>query len=188
MRHALALFLLVLFFGFTSCKDSNPLHATKKEERLPTEMTTTTFNFPVEKEVYVPIYSDIYHRTKDYKILLTATLSIRNTSKKDTLFIKNVDYYNSEGDFVHDYIKNPIYLKPLETIDYVIDEEDDTGGSGANFLIHWGSNHKSKPIFQAIMLGGVGSQGITFTAAGETVWEKGEAQLNTQVVRDSISN
>lgn len=165
----LILFSVIAFCVLQSCVQDNPLHPTEAKEVPAKTMGTIDFNFPVEEDVYVPIYSDIYHRTRDFKILLAATLSIRNTSKSDTLFIKEVDYYDSAGTFVRDYIKEPIYLNPLETIDYVIDEEDEAGGSGANFLITWGANKKLKPVFQAVMVGGVGQQGITFTTEGSTV-------------------
>ncbi|OAB79942.1 DUF3124 domain-containing protein [Cochleicola gelatinilyticus] len=162
-------FILLIVIGFQSCVQNNPLHPTEIKDVPAKTMGTIEFDFPVEEEVYVPIYSDIFHRTRDFKILLAATLSIRNTSKSDTLFIKEVDYYDSAGIFVRDYIKEPIYLNPLETIDYVIDEEDEVGGSGANFLITWGANKNLKPVFQAVMVGGIGQQGITFTTEGTTV-------------------
>lgn len=181
--------LLIATATLISCADSNPLLKQEAPQRTLNVLEQSDFNFPNEEEVYVSIYSDIYHRTKDFKVLLTATLSIRNTSKTDTLFLKSVDYYNTAGDFVHDYLKAPVYLKPLETIDYVIDEEDDTGGSGANFLIYWGSNKKITPIFESIMVGGIGSQGITFTAQGLTVFSKQDAkQIETATVEGNKKN
>ncbi|WP_299216347.1 DUF3124 domain-containing protein [uncultured Aquimarina sp.] len=129
------------------------------------------FSYLIKQQIYVPIYSDIYNKTKDYRFLLTATLSIRNTSPKDSLFIKNADYYNTQGDFVRSYIKQPIYLKPLESIEYVIEEKDTLGGSGANFLITWGANKTIKPIFQGVMVGISGQQGFAFTTDGVVVSE-----------------
>jgi len=161
-----------IFAILISCTGNNPLHQTVKEETPPKTMGNQTFDFPIEEEVYVPIYSDIYHRNRNSKVLLTATLSIRNTSRTQKLYIKQVDYFDSAGNFVRDYLKEPIFLGPLETIDYVIDEEDESGGSGANFMILWGSEKPIKPIFQAVMVGGIGSQGITFTTEGVSVQKK----------------
>lgn len=50
--------------------------------------------------VYVPAYSEIYSRTKDISFLLTATLSIRNTSLHDSIFLNRIDYFNTKGDLV----------------------------------------------------------------------------------------
>ena len=118
------------------------------------------------REVYVPIYSDIYNQTRDSRTLLTATLSIRNTSLKDSLFVNKIDYYNTQGDLVRSYIDSPIFLKPMESIDYVIEQQDTSGGSGANFLIDWYSKKNLNPLFQAVMVGGLGAQAFSFTTEG----------------------
>ncbi|MGB7394067.1 MAG: DUF3124 domain-containing protein [Pricia sp.] len=121
------------------------------------------------REVYVPIYSDIYNQTRDSRTLLTATLSIRNTSIRDSLFISKIDYYNTGGDLVRSYLDQPIYLRPMESIDYVIEQQDTSGGSGANFLIDWYAKKKLNPLFQAVMVGGLGAQAFSFTTEGVEV-------------------
>lgn len=118
------------------------------------------------RQVYVPIYSDIYNQTRDTRTLLTATLSIRNTSIRDSLFVSTIDYYNTQGDLVRSYIDSPIFLKPMESIDYVIEQQDTSGGSGANFIIDWYSKKQLKPLFQAVMVGGLGAQAFSFTTDG----------------------
>ncbi len=162
----------IFFLALSGCTKQNPNK--QLEQGILKENTITDnekFNYPIKQQMYVPIYSDIYNKTKDYRFLLTATLSIRNTSPKDSLFIKNADYYNTQGDFVRSYIKKPIYLKPLESIEYVIEEKDTLGGSGANFLITWGANKTMKPIFQGVMVGILGQQGFAFTTDGVVVSE-----------------
>ncbi|MBQ4820524.1 DUF3124 domain-containing protein [Aquimarina sp. MMG016] len=158
-------FILLSIVITYSCTKQNPNKELKqgilKENKIPE--SDDGFSYPIKKELYVPIYSDIYNKTKDFRFQLTATLSIRNTSPRDSLFIKNVDYYNTTGDFVRAYIEQPIYLKPLESIEYVIEEEDTAGGSGANFLITWGANQTIVPIFQGVMVGVSGQQGFAFT-------------------------
>lgn len=124
------------------------------------------------QEVYVPIYSDIYNQTRDSRTLLTATLSIRNTSIRDSLFISKIDYYNTAGDLVRSYLDQTIYLRPMESIDYVIEQQDTSGGSGANFLIDWYSKKPLKPLFQAVMVGGLGAQAFSFTTDGVEVEAK----------------
>jgi hypothetical protein len=124
------------------------------------------------RQVYVPIYSDIYNQTRDTRTLLTATLSIRNTSLQDSLFVSKIDYYNTEGDLVRSYIDSPIYLTPMESIDYVIEQQDTSGGSGANFLIDWYSKKQLNPLFQAVMVGGLGSQAFSFTTEGIEITEE----------------
>lgn len=120
--------------------------------------------------IYVPIYSDIYSQSKNESFLLTATLSIRNTSMTDSIFIQAIDYYNTGGDLVRKYTENVLFLKPLESIDYVIDEQDESGGTGANFIILWSAKSNNlKPIFEAVMISTRGQQGISFTSQGISV-------------------
>jgi hypothetical protein len=120
-------------------------------------------------KVYVPIYSDIYLKTKDAKILLTATLSIRNTSEYDTLFVNRLDYYDSKGKLARRYIDKTIYINPLETMDYVIEEKDSIGGSGANFIIEWRSKKALKPLFQSVMVGSIGNKSFAFATDGVSI-------------------
>ncbi|WP_299681606.1 DUF3124 domain-containing protein [uncultured Dokdonia sp.] len=171
MKYKIFILIFILLGTFYSCVDKNPNTITEKEiqqENL-VKAKNAALTYPINAEVYVPIYSDIYSKNRNTKILLTATLSIRNTSKKDSLFINTIEYYNTEGTLVRNYIKSPIFLKPLETIDYVIEEEDAEGGSGANFLIDWGAKNKITPVFQAVMIGMIGQHAFSFTTDGTTI-------------------
>ncbi|MFC4097089.1 DUF3124 domain-containing protein [Euzebyella saccharophila] len=159
--------VILCFLGF-ACKNPNTGNSPVEildEHAIERAVKDNTPNNAVN-EVYVPIYSDIYNQTRDSRTLLTATLSIRNTSSKDSLFINKIDYFNTQGDLVRSYLNNSIYLKPLETIDYVIEEQDKEGGSGANFIIHWYGKSSLNPLFQAVMVGGLGSQAFSFTTEG----------------------
>jgi hypothetical protein len=123
--------------------------------------------------IYVPIYSDIYSRSKDVHFLLTATLSIRNTSYSDTLLISTIDYFDTQGELVRNYLDKTIFIKPMASMDYVIDEDDDTGGTGANFIVifHTQSNNV-KPVIQSVMISTNGQQGIAFTTEGISISKK----------------
>lgn len=160
----------LIFLGI-SCKNTRP--ADQPVEILDEHALARTVNEDaidsLIREVYVPIYSDIFNQTRDSRTLLTATLSIRNTSIRDSLFISKIDYYNTEGDLVRSYIEKPIYLRPMESIDYVIEQQDTSGGSGANFLIDWYSKKRLTPLFQAVMVGGLGAQAFSFTTEGVEV-------------------
>ncbi|WP_299211274.1 DUF3124 domain-containing protein [uncultured Dokdonia sp.] len=171
MKSKLPILLFILVLTISSCVHTDPNKKVETEiqnENLVSEKNINN-TYPYKGEVYVPIYSNIYSKNRDTQLLLTATLSIRNTSKKDSLFINVIDYYNTEGNLVRNYINAPIFLKPLETIDYVIDEDDTEGGSGANFLIDWGAKNNANPVFQAVMVGMIGQHAFSFTTDGTIV-------------------
>jgi hypothetical protein len=117
--------------------------------------------------VYIPIYSDIYYVDEKHTFSLTATLSIRNTSFKDSIYIFSIDYYNSKGEKVRRYNESTLLIQPMESVEFVVEDKDDTGGVGANFVVDWGGKlNVQKPYFQGIMIGTMGQQGISFTTEG----------------------
>jgi hypothetical protein len=123
--------------------------------------------FPQNEQVYVPIYSDIYYVDSHHTFSLTATLSIRNTSFKDSIYVFSIDYYNSGGQKVRRYNDSTLLIKPMESVEFVVENKDDTGGVGANFVVEWGAKAGAqKPYFQGIMIGTTGQQGISFTTEG----------------------
>jgi hypothetical protein len=128
------------------------------------KVSSEDFNSLKKFKSYLPVYSHVYHFDNNRPFYLTITVSIRNTSEEDMLYLLRADYYNTDGDFVKKYLKQPIYVKPLETIEYVISETNKEGGSGANFIFEWASiNEKNAPLIEAVMISTNGQQGISFT-------------------------
>jgi len=169
------MYRISIFFScllLISCLEKNPNEGTYAHEVIEDRHVPASNNdvMAVVDTVYVPIYSDIYSKSKDTRFLLTATLSVRNTSLVDTIYMNSINYYNTQGDLVRSYIESKSYLRPMETIDYVIEQDDDTGGSGANFLITWSASNKHvKPVFQAIHISTNGQQGVSFTTEGKSI-------------------
>lgn len=119
---------------------------------------------------YVPIYSEIYHMNVSRKMLLTSTLSIRNTSLSDSAYITKADYYDSYGKKLRSYIDSAILLKPLESIEFVVEYEEEKGGAGANFIVDWGARkYTNQILLQSIMIGTSGQQGISFTSDSKII-------------------
>ena len=115
----------------------------------------------------MPVYSEIYERTEKLTYGLTVTVSLRNVSAADSIFILRADYYNTHGDLLRKYINWPIYIKPMETVEIVIDEVDKGGGTGTNFIFDWAiKNPNLEPFFEAVMITTTGQQGISFTTQG----------------------
>lgn len=121
----------------------------------------------LQKKVYVPIYSDIYYVDSHHTFSLTATLSIRNTSFNDSIYVFSIDYYSSSGKKVRQFNESTLLIKPMESVEFVVENKDNTGGVGANFVVDWGARKGSQPPYiQGIMIGTTGQQGISFTTEG----------------------
>jgi hypothetical protein len=119
---------------------------------------------------YLSVYSEIYSNTEKRTHSLTVTVSIRNTSNTKDIYIAKADYYDTHGELMTSYIKNPIKVIPLETIEIVIDKSQTHGGTGGNFIFEWAKDSTaSNPIFEGVMISTSGQQGISFTTQGITL-------------------
>jgi len=167
MKHLLFLFTILLL-----CSCENPVKykaslppdndwAVRKTNRTPADSLLS------KGSSYLPVYSEIYQRNKNFTFNLTATVSIRNISLTDSIYLYKADYYNTHGDLIHSYLKDPVYIKPMETIEIVVDEDDEKGGTGANFIFDWAKKKdKLDPFFEAVMISTSGQQGLSFTTQG----------------------
>ena len=140
-----------------------------------TQLDTLIAN-PVQGQVvYVPAYSHIYHGDGDPD-LLTITLSIRNTSSDHDIIVKSVRYFDTAGREVKSYLPKPLRVGPLATKEYLIEQDDTSGGSGANFLVEWLANQEvSEPVIEAVMINTNKQQGISFARSGVVVRELSSA-------------
>lgn len=119
---------------------------------------------------YLSIYSQIYSYSENITHDLTATVSLRNTSIHDSIYVLSANYYDTFGNLLKNYVSTPIFIKPLETIHIVINEEDKDGGTGANFLFKWAAKETTpEPLFEAVMISTSGSQGLSFTTLGKRI-------------------
>lgn len=122
--------------------------------------------------VYVPVYSHIYHGAKARPFQLAVTLSIRNTDLKESITLTSVDYYDTLGKLVKVHLIKPERVGPLSTKEILVEENDASGGSGANFVVRWRAEKQvNAPIIEAVMIGSQSQQGISFRCVGRVVQE-----------------
>jgi len=165
--------IVTIILIMLACASPDPNETTSGENelnahRLNRELQESDRTY--EDVIYVPIYSDIYVDQANQTSLLAATLSIRNTSFNDSLFVETIDYYDTAGDLVRSYLEQPIVLSPMSTVNYVIEREDVSGGPGANFIVELSSdNANSKPILQAVMIGRSANRGFSFLTDGYSI-------------------
>jgi hypothetical protein len=161
--------LLIVLLCVLSCTPSTneeagiigPVDWNKRKVQL------TASDSLVRGSSYLSVYSEIYQRSDQLTYQLTTTVSIRNISTTDSVFVLHADYYNTQGERIRTYVDDPVYLRPLETIEIVIDESDQSGGTGANFIFDWATRPRvHEPLFEAVMISTNGQQGLSFTTQG----------------------
>jgi hypothetical protein len=168
----LTFLVLLSVTGCQNAGDTNPIRGSYEIEQ------TRPTNNPVflsGETLYVPIYSSIFHNNDFQTVNLTATLSIHNVDQANQIKVIKADYYNTNGDLVKSYIANALILRPLQTVQIVIQEDDKTGGTGANFIIEWASSsHAISPIVEAVMVSTSSQQGLVFTTTGKVIKTLGD--------------
>ena len=162
----------LLFMVLISCQ--NKVTETNKKINYPshnyTYVNLDTSTLKYKETVYVPVYSDIYHLDGTKRFLLTTTVSVRNISLKDSAYVLNAVYNDSYGKQLRNFAAKTILLKPLESIEYVIEDAEDKGGAGASFILEWsGTRYSNQMLIQSVMIGTAGQQGISFTANGVVI-------------------
>lgn len=164
MKLLINILLTALLISCTTQQDTPKV--TNWEKRTALQIPGSLLRGVSYLSVYSQIYSQTEHRTHD----LTATISMRNLNLTDTIFINKAEYFNTEGKSIRTYFQKPIYIAPLETVEIVIDEKDQAGGTGGNFIFHWAIKpNTSEPLFEAVMISTSGQQGISFTTQGKRI-------------------
>ncbi len=171
MKYTTILLIVIIFSG---CH----LSEKKAENEIKRSHPSHVYNF-VEIDTsqlkyfetdYLPVYSDIYYQDGTRRFPITATISIRNTSMSDSAFILSARYHDSYGKVLHSYLDSALLLSPLESIELVVEEEENKGGAGANFLINWGaSKYTDQLLIQSVMISTYGQQGVSFLSDAKVI-------------------
>ena len=119
--------------------------------------------------VYVPVYSHVYS-DGGRPFLVETTLSVRNTDPREPIVLSSVRYFDTKGALVQDYLPGPIELSPLESIEFLVEKSDVSGGSGANFIVVWAAETPvNEPMIEAVMIGFRGGNSISMIRAGTPI-------------------
>ena len=119
--------------------------------------------------LYLPIYSHIWHgevnsKGQPMKTLVSISVSIRNTDPVKSIRIAFAQYFDTDGKKLREYVPSPKIIGPMGTYELFIPRRDDTGGSGANFLIPWKSDAPvSPPIVEGFHANLLVGRSIAFT-------------------------
>lgn len=163
-----------------SPQPSNPSQVEPLTQLSPTFPNTGASTSPETLEIatgqtiYVPAYSHVYYGDgKEY--LLAITLSIRNTSLTDSISVASVRYYDSKGKLIKEYSKNSLQIPPMATAEFFVEEQDKSGGAGANFIVEWTAQKDvTEPVVEAVMISTTFQQGISFISSGRVIKDRSE--------------
>ncbi|APZ46107.1 hypothetical protein BW723_07265 [Polaribacter reichenbachii] len=163
----IALVLILLIFSCHKQKEISSINPENWSKRAIELKETDSLKYG---KSYLSIYSQIYSLTEHKTHNLTAMVSMRNTSDLDTIYLLKAEYFDTHGNSLRKYFDYPIFLKPMETTEIIIDEIDISGGTGANFIFEWKiPNNCSEPLFEGVMTSTMGQQGLSFTTQAKRI-------------------
>lgn len=123
------------------------------------------------QQLYLPIYSHIWHGDSDRegqaaKTLVSVAVSIRNTDASKPIRILSAQYYDTDGKKLREYVPTPKVIAPMGTYEIFVPRSDDSGGSGANFVIRWKADKPtSLPLVQGVHANLPAGRAIAFTTS-----------------------
>lgn len=127
------------------------------------------------QSLYLPVYSHIWHGDAErsgqpMKTLVSVLVSIRNTDPKRSVRLVSARYYDTAGKAIKEYVAAPRVLGPMSTYEIFVPRGDDTGGSGANFVIDWKSDAPaSPPLVEAVHANLPGGRSISFVTTARAI-------------------
>ena len=117
---------------------------------------------------YLSVYSEIYSQTEQRTHDLTVTVSVRNVSERDTVYLDRAAYFDTHGRPIRQYLASSIYVAPMETLEIVIADRE--GGTGANLVFDWRTPPATPdPLFESVMISTSGQQGLSFATQGRRI-------------------
>jgi hypothetical protein len=109
------------------------------------------------QSLYLPVYSYIWHGDRmgsdksPAKTLLSALVSIRNTSLKTPIRVVSARYYSTDGKLLNEYVPKPVVIGAMGTLELFVERKEAEGGSGANFVIQWdAATATNPPVVEAV--------------------------------------
>jgi hypothetical protein len=125
--------------------------------------------------LYLPIYSHIWHgemndKGQPMKALVSVSVSIRNTDPAKPIRVTSAQYFDTSGKKLREYLPSPKTIGPMATYEIFVPRSDDTGGSGANFVIVWNSDTPaSQPIVEGFHANLPVGRSIAFTTSARPI-------------------
>lgn len=123
----------------------------------------------IAETVYVPAPSKVQMREKSV-VQLASTLVVHNVDPVVTITLVSVESYDEAGKLYKTHLSEALPLAPFASKSFLIAMDDDRGGTGANFTAEWRSDEGAcSPLVLAVMIGGAGTQGISFSLEGRVI-------------------
>ena len=127
------------------------------------------------QSLYLPVYSHILHgeaggKGESARMLVSVMVSIRNTDTVRPLRVTSAVYFDTDGKRIKEYVAAPRTVAPMGTLEIFIPRSDDSGGSGANFVITWKADAPvNPPLVEALHANLPAGRSIVFVTGARPI-------------------
>ncbi len=120
------------------------------------------------QQIYLPIHGRVSGEDGQ-AIRLTVNVVVFNADENRPILVTLVRQRDADGKTAREYLRAPLRLAPKATLDLVV-KSPEIAGPAASLLVEWAADRPvAPPIVEAVMIGTVGSQGISFTERGQVL-------------------
>ena len=166
LNHLILSVLSLMVFSLASCELRSDRAVKPDMEWMQRSSASLKPGLLTNGKTYLAVNPSIYDQSNTGLINLTTTVSLRNLDPEREVQLNAIQLYDTGGNLVKAYIASPILMQPLETLQLIIVHEDNSGGTGANFVFDWSTQPLGiEPRFDAVMISTYG-QGISFQFEG----------------------
>ncbi|MDX9696909.1 MAG: DUF3124 domain-containing protein [Bacteroidales bacterium] len=174
MKKSILFFIILLMFSCQQDKKYNSFTSENLDNFIPDsyELKNNNIKQIRGQVLYMPIYSNIPHYSDSTNFDMSAFVAIHNTDFQQTITLQKVQYFNTKGKLVHDFLPNEKkLLGPLETVDFYVPYRDQSG-TGANFLIEWVSDSLvTEPLIESVTINTQHQKCVAVLSQGKVIKE-----------------
>ena len=123
------------------------------------------------QSIYLPITTRVA-ADDGRPIRLVVNVAVRNADETRPILVTLLRHRDADGKTVRDYLRAPVRLAPKATLDVVL-KDPEGPGPATSVRVEWVADRPvTPPIVGAVMIGTVGSQGISFTEHGQVIEDR----------------
>jgi hypothetical protein len=127
--------------------------------------------------IYLPIFGEITTDRTQTAAPLAVTVSVRNTDETKPIIVAVVRHRDADGRTIREYLRPPARLAPRASLDFAI-KPAEIGVSSASVLVEWVADRPvSDPLVEAVMVGSIGGQGVSFVERGQVIEDKSKPNV-----------
>ena len=122
--------------------------------------------------LFVPGYSEVLTHEGSSEPL-ASTLYVHNIDPKQSIAVLEIEYLDTDGGLVKRHLDDAKVLEPFQSMRVLVPIGSTQNTHGGNFVVKWEAEEAVlQPIVEALIVGGNGTQGISFISKARVLSQR----------------